>query len=87
MSLPDHEIEVGPWPDWEGADAMRRCENCIHWGPEPSRLLALDTKTRPCGYPMPEFMATFFQLAANVLATDGTRCPVHQLEGEMTCHK
>jgi hypothetical protein len=87
VSIPDHEIEVGPWPDNGGE--MRRCENCVHWGTEPSALLPIGvSKSHPCHYPMPEFMVTFFEIAANTLPTDGRRCAVHQLDGEpSTCHK
>lgn len=58
---------------------MRRCGNCERWA---GSALTLIAERKPCGYPLPAFMATFFTQAMNMLATDGQGCAVHRFEGE-----
>jgi hypothetical protein len=84
MSIPDHEIEVGPWPDYGlyEEDSVRTCSTCIHYGPEASIHLDLKAVRHPCQFPIPEYMQHFFKIAHNMLPTDGGECAVHQLESE-----
>lgn len=84
MSIPDHEIEVGPWPEYfpEEEPIVRICGNCIHYAPEASVLVDMRADRHPCAYPMPEYIRTFFKIAGNMLPTEGKGCAVHKLEGE-----
>lgn len=83
MSIPDHEIEVGPWPDfYPEEEPVRSCANCIHYSAQGSSLLDFQTERHPCAFPMPQYITHFFQIGGNMLPTDGKFCAVHKLEGE-----
>lgn len=60
---------------------MRRCNNCVFWTGK-ADALALVAERKPCGYPLPAYIETFFTQARNMLGTDGQGCGVHQMEGE-----
>lgn len=62
---------------------MRRCHNCVFY-PSKGNALAVVAERKPCGYPLPAYLATFLTQEKHMLPTDGQGCAVHRLEGEET---